>query len=184
MNRASNKLTRLAPHIYCCRSGSAADTQAVAEVAARYLREHAAAGGPCSVEAAAGLLQRVCYANRWGLLAGLIVAGFDPRRKQGAVYALPLGGSRVRAPVALGGSGSAFIYGWVDEHYRPNMSTAEAREFAIRAIAHAYSRDGSSGGLIRTITLSENGAEDQTIPWDQTVYCLEKNTNLTSTPLA
>jgi hypothetical protein len=38
--RASDKLTELSDRVYCCRSGSAADTQAVADIVRRHLTEH------------------------------------------------------------------------------------------------------------------------------------------------
>lgn len=31
-NRVTDKLTRITDNVYCCRSGSAADTQAIADV--------------------------------------------------------------------------------------------------------------------------------------------------------
>lgn len=31
-NRVTDKLTRVSDYIYCCRSGSAADTQAIADI--------------------------------------------------------------------------------------------------------------------------------------------------------
>ena len=40
-NRASDKLTEIHEKIYCCRSGSAADTQAIAEYVRYYLDMHA-----------------------------------------------------------------------------------------------------------------------------------------------
>jgi len=39
-NRVTNKLTQLHDTIYCCRSGSAADTQAVADIVKYYLNIH------------------------------------------------------------------------------------------------------------------------------------------------
>ena len=36
-NRVTDKLTCLTDKIYCCRSGSAADTQAIADIAAYHL---------------------------------------------------------------------------------------------------------------------------------------------------
>lgn len=39
-NRTADKLTRLSDKIYCCRSGSAADTQAIADVVAYSLDYH------------------------------------------------------------------------------------------------------------------------------------------------
>ncbi|GBP26133.1 Proteasome subunit beta type-6 [Eumeta japonica] len=36
-NRVTDKLTKVTDHIYCCRSGSAADTQAIADIATYHL---------------------------------------------------------------------------------------------------------------------------------------------------
>ena len=40
-NRVSNKLTPVHERIYCCRSGSAADTQAISDYVHFYLDMHA-----------------------------------------------------------------------------------------------------------------------------------------------
>lgn len=39
-NRVTDKLTRICDKIYCCRSGSAADTQAIADIVAYSLNYH------------------------------------------------------------------------------------------------------------------------------------------------
>lgn len=39
-NRVTDKLTRITDKIYCCRSGSAADTQAIADIVAYSLNFH------------------------------------------------------------------------------------------------------------------------------------------------
>jgi 20S proteasome subunit beta 1 len=39
-NRVTDKLTKVTDHIYCCRSGSAADTQAIADIVAYHLNFH------------------------------------------------------------------------------------------------------------------------------------------------
>lgn len=39
-NRVTDKLTRVTDRIYCCRSGSAADTQAIADVVSYHLEFH------------------------------------------------------------------------------------------------------------------------------------------------
>ena len=46
-------------------------------------------------------------------MAGVIVGGWDPV-EGGAVYVLPLGGTLMKMPFAIGGSGSTYIYGHVD----------------------------------------------------------------------
>ena len=39
-NRVSDKVTQVAENIFCCRSGSAADTQAVSDIVRHYLAIH------------------------------------------------------------------------------------------------------------------------------------------------
>ena len=38
------------------------------------------------------------------------------------MYALPLGGTLLECPFTIGGSGSAYIYGWCDEAFKENMT--------------------------------------------------------------
>lgn len=46
------------------------------------------------------------------------------------VYVVALGGMLVSQPVTIGGSGSTYIYGYVDAKYKPNMSREECLQFA------------------------------------------------------
>lgn len=39
-NRVTDKLTKITDHIYCCRSGSAADTQAIADIVKYHLSKY------------------------------------------------------------------------------------------------------------------------------------------------
>jgi 20S proteasome subunit beta 1 len=39
-NRVSDKITPISEHIYCCRSGSASDTQAISEIVKYYMSIH------------------------------------------------------------------------------------------------------------------------------------------------
>ncbi|KAL0024358.1 hypothetical protein WJX79_003331 [Trebouxia sp. C0005] len=58
------------------------------------------------VKTAAQLAKNMVYQNKEMLQAGLIVAGWD-KEEGGSVYAVPLGGTLVKSPFAIGGSGSA-----------------------------------------------------------------------------
>ena len=54
----------------------------------------------------------------------------------------------VRQPFAIGGSGSSYIYGYVDATYREGMTKEECLQFTANALALAMEREGSSGGVI------------------------------------
>ena len=158
-NRVSDKLTPLYQGtdsvIFCCRSGSAADTQAVADITSHYLRMTAVeqGHGP-SVRQAATLISRICYENKDALMAGMIVAGVDTTGSH--VFSIPLGGSLHAAPYAIGGSGSTYIYGYCDMTYREDMNGEQVEGFVTQALALAMARDGSSGGVIRLASISKD----------------------------
>ena len=175
VNRVSNKLTKLSDKIYCCRSGSAADTQAMAEMCAQYVDEISISQNKTpTVGTAANIFQLLCYNNKWNISAGIIVAGWDPING-GSVYSIPMGGSRVKLDYAIGGSGSIFLYSFFDANYRPGMSKQECIQFVKTAVAHAKARDGSSGGVVRTIALDSGEPEHSTTPWSLTPYALERD---------
>ncbi|XP_054716387.1 proteasome subunit beta type-6-like [Uloborus diversus] len=165
-NRVSDKLTRVTDHIYCCRSGSAADTQAVSDaVAYRLDMLSMSLDEPVTVRTAANDFKQICYSYRESLSAGIIVGGWD-RKLGGQVYSIPLGGMVSREPCCIGGSGSGFIYGFTDANYRKGMTQNECVEFVSKALAHAMWRDCSSGGIIRLGIITEKGIERRTLIGD------------------
>lgn len=163
-NRVTNKLTQVHDRIFCCRSGSAADTQNIADVVSVTMTQHAVELGRLpQVKTAATMFRKYCYEYKDQISAGIICAGYD-EVNGGSVYSIPLGGAMVQQPYAIGGSGSVFLYGLLDELYRPDMTRDEALVLAKKAIAHAIQRDGSSGGVIRTVTITADGFERDFTP--------------------
>lgn len=83
---------------------------------------------------AASLFRKLCYENKNALMAGIICAGWDPVHG-GQVFSIPLGGSLVKQPFAIGGSGSTYIYGWVDANYREGMTKEQCVEFVRNGLS-------------------------------------------------
>ncbi|CDQ78193.1 proteasome subunit beta type-6 [Oncorhynchus tshawytscha] len=166
-NRVTDKLTPIHDRIFCCRSGSAADTQAVADIVTYQLGFHSIElDEPPLVQTAANLFKQTCYRYREELMAGIIVAGWDKRRG-GQVYTVPMGGMIVRQPVSVGGSGSSYIYGFMDSNYKPGMTKEECLHFCTQALALAMERDGSSGGVARLAAITEEGLERRVVLGNQ-----------------
>ncbi|KAJ1905634.1 Proteasome subunit beta type-1 [Coemansia sp. IMI 209127] len=166
-NRVTDKLTKVHDRIYCCRSGSAADTQAVADIVAYHLELYTAQHGKePTVKVAASLFQQLCYENKNRLSAGIIIAGWD-KVEGSSVYEIPLGGSIHKQPFALGGSGSVFIYGYCDKNFQLNMSKEECIEFVKNSVSLAMTRDGSSGGVIRLAVITEDNVERLLVTGDK-----------------
>lgn len=166
-NRVSDKVVPLHDYIWTCRSGSAADTQAVADVVRHYLGQHATELGRLPrVKTAATLMAKITYENKDRMQAGLICGGWDPYAG-GQIYEIPLGGTLMNQKFAVGGSGSGYIYGLVDANFKEGMSKEECKEFVKKAVAHAMARDGSSGGVIRLVCIDQSGIEKE--------VCLNEN---------
>ncbi|KAL6008165.1 proteasome chaperone 1 [Asimina triloba] len=153
-NRASDKITQLTDNVYLCRSGSAADTQVVADYVRHFLHQHTIQlGQPATVKVAANLIRLLSYNNKNMLQAGLIVGGWD-QYEGGKIYSVPLGGSIAEQPFTIGGSGSSYLYGFFDQAWKDGMSKDEAEKLVVKAVSLAIARDGASGGVVRTVIVS------------------------------
>lgn len=124
-NRVTNKITPIADRIFCCRSGSAADTQTIADHVRYNLEIYSLQTGEApSPAVAARLFRLLCYENKGNLMAGIICAGWD-EKNGGQVYSINLGGASIRMPFCIGGSGSTYVYGYCDANYRKGMTKDE-----------------------------------------------------------
>jgi 20S proteasome subunit beta 1 len=175
-NRVTDKLTQVSDTIWCCRSGSAADTQAVADIVQYYLNMYAITNDVApTTQIAASIFQDLCYHNKDALTydrtpsdhliivltrrrAGIIIAGYDPQNG-GQVYSVPIGGSLHKQQYAIGGSGSTYIYGYCDANWKEDMTEEEGIAFVKSALKEAIRWDGSSGGVIRMVVLTAKGAQ-------------------------
>ena len=54
----------------------------------------------------------------------------------------------------------------------PNMTKDECLQFVQKALAHAMARDGSSGGVIRTVAITAEGVERGFVSGDQLPFSL------------
>lgn len=172
-NRVSDKLSKVCENIYCCRSGSAADTQAISEIVKYYLSIHTMEMGTKPlVKTAAVMFRDLCYTNKDRLMAGIICGGWDAK-DGGSIYSIPLGGSLVKSDVALGGSGSTYIQGYCDAYFKKGMGKEQCETFVKTAISHAMARDGSSGGVIRLVCIDKDGVHKTFTPGDKVPYRVE-----------
>ena len=153
-SRITDKITEITPFVYCCRSGSAADTQRIAREVAREVKLMSIKEGKRpSVEKTARMIKKLIYENQKVLTAGIIVAGYDESPR---IFNIKVCGTIIEGNVALGGSGSAYVYGFVDEAYKPDMSLEAGLDFARKTVKMAIRRDNVSGGIIRMTVITDN----------------------------
>ncbi|PWA79497.1 RNA polymerase II large subunit [Artemisia annua] len=83
-------------------------------------------GQPATVKVAANLVRLLSYSNKNMLQTRIMVGGWD--KYGGKIYGIPLGGTIIEQPFAIGGSGSSYLYGFFDQAWKDNMTMEEAEQ--------------------------------------------------------
>jgi 20S proteasome alpha/beta subunit len=86
------------------------------------------------------------------------------------VYSVPIGGALVRQAASIGGSGSTYLYGFMDANYREGMNKEECVELVKQCVTLAINRDGSSGGCCRIAVVTRDGIERRLFHNDRLPY--------------
>ena len=60
-----------------------------------------------------------------------------------------------------------YINGYIDKHFKENMTKEEAKEFLKNAVTLALFRDNSSGGLVRIVDITKDGFTREYYPYNQ-----------------
>uniref|UniRef100_A0AC35TS70 Proteasome subunit beta n=1 Tax=Rhabditophanes sp. KR3021 TaxID=114890 RepID=A0AC35TS70_9BILA len=158
-SRATDKITPISKQVVACRCGSAADTQAVADMVKYTLDVHELTNEEVTtVSFAANEFRKILFNNRGTLSAALIIAGYD-KQLGGQVYAIPSGGVLTRQAVTALGSGATYVHTYLDSNWRPNLTREQCIWLVRSAVYLATSRDGCSGGVIRIAAIDESGTE-------------------------
>ena len=121
-------------------------------------------GGLPPVETAAAVMRQIIYSNAGSLSASMMCSGWDPYKGY-QIYSVNQTGFKQEGDWAMSGSGSTFIWGYFDANYRPDMTLEQAQDFIKSAISLACYRDGSSGGVIRMISITEAGCQRFFVPY-------------------
>ena len=130
------------------------------------------------VKTVANLCSEITYNNKgakggMGLSAALVIGGWD--KYEGAqVFALTIGGTLVRVPWAIDGSGSTILWSFFDDQYKDGMTREEAEAFVLKAISLVIARDASCGGNCRMVVITDKGAERKYFPHDKLPVWLDE----------
>lgn len=165
-HRYAHKIVPVTNAVVIARSGSAADTQQLAETA-RWFNEMESIkyGSVLTVSKTAHFLRYQVYGDneRVGVVS-LLVAGFDGKPR---IYSISQSGALLEEEGAfsVAGSGSTFILGHLDQTLRDceNLDEDAALQLCQQAIRLAAYRDGSSGGLIRLHVITSDGRREITV---------------------
>jgi len=90
-----------------------------------------------------------------GLSLGVMIAGWG--NKGPGLFYVDNSGIRLSGDIFSVGSGSTYAYGSMDTDYKYDMEDEEAYDLARRAIYNATYRDIASGGIVRVLSIKEDG---------------------------
>ncbi len=163
ISQTTDKLVQVSENMIFCTSGSAADTQRIRRIVQNELNKLCLIENKvASVDKAATLVGRIIYQNKDNMLAALIIAGYDSSPKINKVNIC--GTVESNLEIAIGGSGSAYIIGFCESEYKPDMELKEAIDFAKKAVGLAIMADNASGGAVRIASITKDKTTRYFVP--------------------
>ena len=173
-NRVADKIWPISKNIFALKSGSAADTQFLLQTTKNYIAQFAVDyEDKPPVKVAARILQQYQYEYKDYLSAGIILCGVD-NLEGPCIYSVGFGGTTLKQNIAMSGSGSTYVFGYIDNNYKPNMTKQEAKDFLRNAVALAMYRDNYSGWTIRILDITKDSVTRDYIPFDQIKFPQDK----------
>jgi 20S proteasome subunit beta 2 len=152
------KIHYLAPNIYCCGAGTAADTEKTTEIISSQLDllRMNTGGSQSRVVTACTMLKRMLFRYQGHVSAALVLGGVDVNGPH--VYQIYPHGSTGKLPYTTMGSGSlaamsVFETGWEDD-----MSEEEGVELVKRAILAGIFNDLGSGSNVDVCVIRTDGS--------------------------
>jgi len=164
-HKQGKKIYQIDDHIGMTISGGVADAQYVVEVLKVNAKLYKLNNGrPMPIKSAARLVSNVLFSARGGLLAQILVGGYDTTGPH--VFSLDPLGSLIEEKCVATGSGSPIAYGVLEDKYKEGLPIKEVLPVVVRAVDSAMKRDVASGNNydISIITKDEYrslGAEEK-----------------------
>lgn len=114
---------------------------------------------PMPVESCATLTANILAGRRYfPYWVQLVIGGVD--RKGGSVYSLDLAGGSIPDKYVSTGSGSPYVYGVLEDHYKEDIQIGPAMDLAIRAVHIAMKRDSATGEGIDVAVITKDNYTD------------------------
>eukprot|EP00004_Rigifila_ramosa_P024909 TRINITY_DN731_c0_g1_i1.p1 TRINITY_DN731_c0_g1~~TRINITY_DN731_c0_g1_i1.p1 ORF type:complete len:292 (+),score=68.43 TRINITY_DN731_c0_g1_i1:127-876(+) len=141
------KIHYMAPNMYCCGAGTAADTENTTALIASNLELHRLATGRESrVITAVTMLKDLLFRYQGHIGAYLVLGGVDCTGPH--LWSIHAAGSIDSVPFVTLGSGSLAAMTMFEAHYRPNMELEEAKRLVHSAICGGIFNDLGSGSNV------------------------------------
>jgi len=152
------KIHYMAPNMYCCGAGTAADCDYVTRLMASQLELHSLnTGQVVPVCAANRMLKQYLFRYQGHVSAALVLGGVDKTGPH--LYSIHPHGSTDSLPYTTMGSGSLAAMAVFESGWRPEMSREEGKKLVRNAIAAGVFNDLGSGSNIDLCVITREGVE-------------------------
>jgi proteasome beta subunit len=158
-HKVAQKLFKIDDNIGLTIAGLVGDAQTLtrylkAEVSLYRLKRK----DPITVKGASTLLANIMSGQRYyPYWVALVVGGVDDGGPH--VYSLDAAGGSIKDEYVTTGSGSPFVYGVMEDHFKKDITVDDGVDLAIRGISAAIKRDAASGNGIEVATITKKGFE-------------------------
>ena len=151
------KIHYIAPNIYCCGAGTAADTEKTTDsISSQMELLRLNTGSESRVVTACTLLKRMLFRYQGYISAALILGGCDVNGPH--LYQIYPHGSTGKLPFTTMGSGSLAAIAVFEEGYKDDLEEGEAVELVKRAILAGVWNDLGSGSNVDTCVIRMDGS--------------------------
>ncbi|KAJ3028931.1 UNVERIFIED_CONTAM: proteasome core particle subunit beta 2 [Siphonaria sp. JEL0065] len=152
------KIHYLAPNMYCCGAGTAADTEFTTNLIASKLELHTlATGREARVATAMTMLKQMLFRYQGHIGAALVLGGVDVTGPH--LYTIYPHGSTDKLPFVTMGSGSLAAMSVFESKWKNDLSRDEAVELVKDAIEAGIFNDLGSGSNVDVCVVTKDNVE-------------------------
>jgi len=158
-NKNCKKIHYMAPNIYCCGAGTAADCdQVTALISSQLNLQRRNTGEESKVVCALTRLKRFLFGYQGYVSAALVLGGVDQDGPH--LHTIWPHGSTDTLPYVTMGSGSLAAMAIFEDEYKNDMSKEDAMELVHRAIFSGITNDMGSGSNVDLLVITKGRVED------------------------
>jgi 20S proteasome subunit beta 2 len=150
------KIHYIAPNVYCCGAGTAADTEAVTGMVSSQMELHRLATGRDSrVVTALSLLKSHLFKYQGQVSAALVLGGYDCNGPH--LFTVYPHGSTDALPYVTMGSGSLAAMAVFEQGYKEGLTLEDAKLLVARSIRAGIFNDLGSGSNVDLCVINKEG---------------------------
>ncbi|XP_032904075.1 proteasome subunit beta type-7-like [Amblyraja radiata] len=149
------KIHHIAPNIYCCGAGVAADAEVTMQLIASNIQLHSlSTGRQARVATVNRMLKQMLFRYQGRIGVSVIIGGVDCTGPH--LYSVHPHGFAEALPFAADGSGAAAAIATLEDQFKPNMEEEAAKQMVKDAIMAGIFCDLGSGSNVDLCVITKN----------------------------